>query len=37
MIVNGAGGTGKTFTIFAITKFLKKKVRDLLKLPKLRF
>jgi type I site-specific restriction endonuclease len=27
MIVNGAGGTGKTFTIFAITKLLKKKVK----------
>ena len=27
MIVNGAGGTGKTFTIFSITKLFKKKVK----------
>ena len=27
MIVNGAGGTGKSFTIFAISKLLKKQLK----------
>ena len=27
MIVNGAGGTGKSFTIFAISKLLKKTLK----------